>query len=202
MSTSTVQIAKDGLWYNNAALVQLLGMCPLLATSTSVSNALGMGAASTAVLVAANVVVSMIRKVIPDAVRIPAFIVIIAGMVTVIDLGMNAFAHPLHKELGIFIPLIVVNCIILGRAEAYASKHTVWESALDGLFSGLGFTLAIAVLGSIREILGAGTLFGFPLLGESFHPVVTMVLPPGAFIVLAFILMVVNWLNRGKDRTP
>ncbi|MBF0098883.1 MAG: electron transport complex subunit E [Magnetococcales bacterium] len=195
----TSQLITDGLWYNNGIFVQMLGMCPTLAVTTSAENGLGMGLATTFVLLGANVVVSLIRNFIPSAVRIPGYIIVIAAFVTIVDLSMNAYLHDLHKVLGIFIPLIVVNCIILGRAEAFASKNGVFASAIDGIFTGLGFTLALVVLGSVRELLGSGSLFGQALLGSDFHPSLVFVLPPGAFIALGFILVGVRWINAKRD---
>ncbi|MBF0614597.1 MAG: electron transport complex subunit E [Magnetococcales bacterium] len=196
MSDSNKQIMANGFWNNNGVFVQMLGMCPTLGVTTSAENAIGMGLATTAVLVGSNVVVAMVRKVIPNDVRIPAFIIIIAAFVTIVDLAMNAFVHELHKVLGIFIPLIVVNCIILGRAEAFASKNTVMASVLDGIFTGLGFTFALFLLGGIREILGSGQLFGQTLFGVDFQPALGFILPPGAFIALGFILMAYKWINE------
>ncbi|MBF0295039.1 MAG: electron transport complex subunit E [Magnetococcales bacterium] len=195
-ATSTKEIIVNGLWKNNNIFVQLLGMCPTLGVSTSVENGIGMGLATTAVLLGSNVVISMLRKFIPNDVRIPAFIIVIAAFVTIIDLSMNAFWHDLHKVLGIFIPLIVVNCVILGRAEAFASKNSVWDSIIDGIFTGLGFTLALVVLGGTREILGAGQLMGHELFSADFHPALAFILPPGAFIALGFILMIYKWLDQ------
>ena len=176
---STKEIITNGLWHNNGILVQLLGMCPTLAVTTSAENGVGMGLATTFVLLGSNIVISMIRNVIPADVRIPAYIIVIAAFVTIIDLSMNAYVHDLHKVLGIFIPLIVVNCIILGRAEAFASKNSVFKAALDGIFTGLGFALALLILGSARELLGAGTWFGISVMGSSFQPSLVFVLPPG-----------------------
>ncbi len=191
----------EGLWKNNAVFVQVLGLCPTLAVTSSAKNGIGMGLASTAVLIGSNIVVAMVKKLIPAKVRIPAFIVIIASFVTVIDLLMNAYMHGLHKVLGLFIPLIVVNCMILGRAEGFASKNNVADSFLDGVGVGLGFTLALFILGSIREILGNGSILGYSLFGDSFHPAVVMILPPGAFIGLGFILFAINYFNeRTKDK--
>ncbi|MBF0192167.1 MAG: electron transport complex subunit E [Magnetococcales bacterium] len=196
MSGETKEIIVNGFWKNNGVFVQMLGMCPTLGVTTSAENGLGMGLATTAVLVGSNMVVSMVRKVIPNDVRIPAFIIIIAAFVTIIDLVMNAFVHDLHKVLGLFIPLIVVNCIILGRAEAFASKNTVVGSILDGVFTGLGFTFALTLLGSIREILGSGQLMGHMVFGTNFQPALGFILPPGAFIALGFILMTYKWINQ------
>ncbi|MBF0127968.1 MAG: electron transport complex subunit E [Magnetococcales bacterium] len=202
--TSSKEIIVNGLWSNNNIFVQLLGMCPTLGVSTSVENGIGMGLATTAVLVGSNLVVAMVRKVIPNDVRIPAFIIIIASFVTIIDLSMNAFVHDLHKVLGLFIPLIVVNCVILGRAEAFASKNSIIHSILDGIFTGLGFTLALVLLGGVREILGSGQLLGHSLFDASFQPALGFILPPGAFIALGFILMAYKWidLKTKSKQTP
>ncbi|MBF0142612.1 MAG: electron transport complex subunit E [Magnetococcales bacterium] len=189
------KVVLDGLWYNNGVLVQMLGMCPTLAVSTNAENGIGMGLATTGVLLGSNVIVSVIRKVIPQDVRIPAYIIVIAAFVTIVDLLMNAFFLELHKTLGIFIPLIVVNCIILGRAEAFASKNGVFHAMLDGISTGVGFTLALVVLGSVREILGAGQWWGMDVMGASFHPAISMILPPGAFIALGFIMAGTKGIN-------
>jgi len=154
-----------------------------------------MGLATLAVLIGSNMAVALLRNFIPSKVRIPAFIVLIATFVTVVDLLMNAFSHNLHKSLGLFIPLIVVNCIILGRAEAFASRNTVLYSMIDGLGMGLGFTLALTTLGSIREILGNGTLFGMVLFGKGYLPMIVMILPPGAFLMLGFMMAAMNWME-------
>ncbi|MBF0272663.1 MAG: electron transport complex subunit E [Magnetococcales bacterium] len=196
MSGEIKEIIVNGFWKNNGVFVQMLGMCPTLGVTTSAENGLGMGLATASVLVGSNMVVSMVRKVIPNDVRIPAFIIIIAAFVTIIDLAMNAFVHDLHKVLGLFIPLIVVNCIILGRAEAFASKNTVIGSILDGVFTGLGFTFALTLLGSIREILGSGQIMGHVVFGPDFQPALGFILPPGAFIALGFILMTYKWINQ------
>ncbi|MBF0348345.1 MAG: electron transport complex subunit E [Magnetococcales bacterium] len=198
--SETNTIIKNGLWDNNVVFAQLLGMCPLLGVTTSAINGIGMGIATMLVLVGSNIVVSLIRNYIPNDIRIPAYVIVIASFVTIIDLSMNAFFLDLHKVLGIFIPLIVVNCAILGRAEAFASKNDALKSALDGLATGLGFTLALVLLGASREILGSGKFFGMDVMGTSFHPAIGFILPPGAFIVLGFILMSVRWidLKRGK----
>ncbi|MBF0610099.1 MAG: electron transport complex subunit E [Magnetococcales bacterium] len=196
--SSAKDLIKEGLWSNNPVFVQMLGMCPTLAVSSSAINGLAMGIAVIFVLMGSNIAISMLRKVIPNDVRIPAFIVVIATFVTVVDLMMNAFVHDLHKVLGIFIPLIVVNCIILGRAEAFAYGNGVLMSALDGFVQGLGFTFALVLLGSIREFLGAGTIFGIAATGDAFHPALTFILPPGAFIALGFIMMAFNWINSRK----
>jgi electron transport complex protein RnfE len=171
-------------------------MCPTLAVTTQAINGIGMGLAATFVLVCSNFVIAVLRKIIPDKVRIAVFIVIIATFVTIVDLVMEGFFYELHKSLGIFIPLIVVNCIILGRAEAFASKNPVLNSIADGLGMGLGFTCSITVLGSIRELLGAGSIFGLSLLGRSYLPFLIAILPPGAFIALGLLLGLMNKINE------
>jgi len=187
-----------GVIKENPVLVLLLGMCPTLAVTSSAVNGAGMGIASTAVLLGSNFVISLLKNVIPDKVRIPVFIVIIASFVTIIDLTMAAYLPELHESLGIFIPLIVVNCIILGRAEAFASKNNISASLIDGLVMGLGFTLALTVLGGIREILGAGAIFGVKFVSSDASTVLLFILPPGAFIALGFLIAVVNRLTRNK----
>lgn len=196
---SLAEQLRRGVWSENPLLRLTLGMCPALAVTTSVENGIGMGAATTFVLVCSNVVVSSLRKVIPRRVRIPSFIVIIASFVTIVDLTMHAAFFDLHRSLGIFIPLIVVNCIILGRAEAFASKRPVLDALMDGLSMGVGFTLALVVLGSVREILGSGTLFGQPLFGDGYLPVLVMILPPGAFITLGFVVAGMNRVGEAKS---
>lgn len=188
-----------GLMKENPIFVQFLGMCATLAVSTSVINGIGMGLSTTAVLVASNIIISLIRKCIPNKVRIAAYIIVIAGCVTAVEMALDAFAPAISKSLGIFIPLIVVNCIILGRAEAFASKNGVLKSALDGIGMGLGFTLALVILGSIREILGNGTFLGISLFGESYHPATILILPPGAFIVLGIVLAVIHLISSKKE---
>ena len=194
-----------GFWEENPSLVLVLGMCPTLAVTTSAYNGLGMGAASTFVLFGSNVVISMLRKIIPKKVRIPAFIVVIAAFVTIVDMLLKAYQFDLHRNLGLFVPLIVVNCIILGRAEAFASRRSVLESAMDGLGMGLGFTLTLFVLGAIRELIGAGTITFFQLgdtvvrlspFGDSYGGVLVMILPPGAFISLGFLVALQNRLMK------
>ncbi|NOQ52451.1 MAG: RnfABCDGE type electron transport complex subunit E [Desulfuromonadaceae bacterium] len=196
---SLVKIFSKGIWKENAVFKLLLGMCPLLAVTTSAENGLGMGLASTFVLVCSNTVVAILRKLIPPKVRIPAFIIIIATFVTVVQLCMEAWIYGLYQALGIFIPLIVVNCLILGRAEAFASKRPVLDSAVDGLGMGLGFTLALFILGSVREIFGAGELLGFSLFGAAYQPVLLMILPPGAFISLGLLLAIMNRFEAAKS---
>ena len=197
-----MSLAKEftkGIWKENAVFKLLLGMCPLLAVTTSAENGLGMGAASTFVLVCSNIVVAILRKLIPPKVRIPAFIIVIATFVTVVQLCMEAWVYGLYQSLGIFIPLIVVNCLILGRAEAFASKRPVIDAAVDGLGMGLGFTLALFILGAAREIFGSGALLGFDLFGAGYQPMLLMILPPGAFITLGLLLAGMNKLEAGKD---
>jgi Na+-translocating ferredoxin:NAD+ oxidoreductase subunit E len=188
-----------GLWNDNPVLRLLLGMCPALAVTTAVEYAVGMGLSATFVLLSSNVVVASLRNIIPAKTRLPCFIVIIATFVTVVDLVLNAFAHDIHKSLGIFIPLIVVNCVILGRAEAFASKRPVFDSLLDGLGMGLGFTLALVALASVREVLGNGTWLGISLTGGDFTPVLLFVLPPGAFISLGFLLAGMNVIEKRRQ---
>ena len=184
-----------GLIKENPTLVLLLGMCPTLGVTSSAINGLGMGLATTFVLVMANIAVSMVKSVIPDKIRIPSFIVIIAAFVTVVQLVMEAYLPSLFKSLGIFIPLIVVNCIVLGRAEAFASKNSIGKSAIDGLGMGLGFSLALVALGSIRELLGSGRLFDIPIYSENYVSLL-FVLAPGAFIVLGYLVAIVNRIKK------
>jgi len=186
------ELLANGVVRQNPILVQLLGICPMLAVSTSLKNGVGMGIASTAVLICSNVVISLLRGVIHPKIRIVVYIAVIAGFVTAADLLLNAFAHDLWLSLGIFIPLIVVNCMILARAEVFASKNSVWRSALDGLGMGLGFTLAICLVSSIREILGNGTLYGQPILGSAYEPALILISPPGGFFCLAGLIAVVS----------
>ncbi|MDO9464111.1 MAG: electron transport complex subunit E [bacterium] len=187
-----------GILAENPTFRLILGMCPTLAVSTSLVNAIGMGAATTFVLLGSNILVSLFRKFIPSNIRIPAFIVIIATFVTIVELIMQAYFPALNKSLGIFIPLIVVNCIILGRAEAFASKNPVFPSIMDALGMGIGFTGALALLGATREILGAGTIWGYHILGTGFNPVIIMILPPGAFIALGLFLGLFNSLAKKR----
>ncbi len=192
---------SKGIWRENAVFRLLLGLCPVLAVTTSAENGLGMGLATTFVLVNSNIVVSLLRKVIPSKVRIPAFIVIIASFVTIVQLVMEAYVYGLHKSLGIFIPLIVVNCLILGRAEAFASKNGTFISVIDGIGMGAGFTLALFVLGAVREIFGSGTLLGMSLFGGGYEPFLLMILPPGAFITLGLLLAGMNRIDAIRDVT-
>ena len=188
---SKLSILTNGIIKENPVLVLLLGTCPFLATSSSLINALGMGLSATAVLICSNIVISMLRKVIPDKVRIPCYIVVIAGFVTLVQFVLQAYAPEINKALGVFIPLIVVNCIILGRAEAFANKNTVIDSLFDGIGIGLGFTLSLTTLGLVREILGSGSAFGYVLLPETTN-LLLFVLPPGAFITLGFLSALFN----------
>lgn len=189
-------VFKEGIITNNPVLVQLLGMCATLATSTSLVNGIGMGLSTTAVLICANIVISLIRKLIPSKIRIAAYVVVIAGFVTIVDLLMKAYTPSLSASLGLFIPLIVVNCIILGRAEAFASKNGVMASALDGIAMGIGFTLTLAVMGIVREIIGNGTFLGISLFGENFPAATLMIMPAGGFLVLGCLIAVVQYLIR------
>lgn len=195
---SLVHEFSKGLWKENAVFKLLLGMCPLLAVTTSAENGLAMGLATTFVLACANLTVALLRKFIPARVRIPAFIVIIASFVTVVQLCMEAWFYDLYQALGIFIPLIVVNCLILARAEAFASKNPVVTSIADGLGMGLGFTLSLFILGSVRELFGSGAILGVSLFGSSYQPVLLMILPPGAFITLGLLLALISRLGRAN----
>jgi len=195
---SLIKEFTKGLLKENPLFSLLLGMCASLAVTTSVNNGFGMGVSMTAVLVASNIVISLLRRFIPDNVRIPAYIVVIATFVTVLEMFMHAFVPDLYESLGIFVPLIVVNCIILGRAEAFAGKNGVLASLLDGLGMGVGYTIALTLLGAIRELLGNGTLLGHTVLGESIPPALIMILPPGAFITLAVILALINKLQQKR----
>jgi electron transport complex protein RnfE len=187
-----LNVFTKGLWRENAVFKLVLGMCPTLAVTTSAENGLGMGLATTFVLICSNIAIAMLRKMIPGGVRIPVFIVVIASFVTVVQLCMEAFVYDLYKALGIFIPLIVVNCLILGRAEAFASKRPVIPAVADGLGMGIGFTLALLVLGSVRELLGSGSIFGISVFGVAYPPFLLLILPPGAFIALGFLLAGMN----------
>ncbi|WKY43031.1 electron transport complex subunit E [Eubacteriaceae bacterium ES2] len=187
-----------GIIKENPTFVLLLGMCPTLAVTTSAVNGMGMGLATMVVLICSNVVISAMRKIIPDSIRIPAFIVIIASFVTIVGMLLKAYLPSLDAALGLFIPLIVVNCIILGRAEAFAFSNGIADSFADGVGMGLGFTLSLTVLGSIREILGVGSIFGMTLFGASYEPVLLMILPPGAFLTLGLLIGLINFLSKKK----
>jgi electron transport complex protein RnfE len=191
---SQLQNFTKGFFKENPILVLVLGTCPTLATSTSVLNGMGMGIATTFVLIGSNVVISLLSGVIPDKVRIPAFVVIIASFVTMVDLIMQAYTPDLYETLGIFIPLIVVNCIVLGRAEAYASKNSVWDSFIDGAGMGLGFTMALGILGAFREIVGSGTILGHKFIqGDG---ILVFILAPGAFWALGYLIALINRMKR------
>ena len=192
---NALKTLTNGILKENPTFALVLGMCPTLATTTSAINGMSMGLATLFVLVCSNVVISLLKNLIPDKVRIPAFIVVIATFVTMVQLAMQAYLPAIYDVLGLFIPLIVVNCIVLGRAEAFAAKNSVGLSALDGLGMGLGFTLSLTVLGMIREILGAGTLFGFQVY-NSHYATLIFVLAPGAFICLAYLMAAVNKLQK------
>jgi electron transport complex protein RnfE len=192
---NAMKTLTNGILKENPTFALVLGMCPTLATTTSAVNGMSMGLATLFVLVCSNVVISLLKNLIPDKVRIPAFIVVIATFVTMVQLVMQAYLPAIYDVLGLFIPLIVVNCIVLGRAEAFAAKNTVGLSALDGLGMGLGFTLSLTVLGVIREFLGAGTVFGFQLYSSQFAALI-FVLAPGAFICLAYLMAAVNKLQK------
>ena len=198
MNKTSIENLTRGIIKENPIFVMLLGMCPTLGVTTSAINGLGMGLATMFVLMMSNVAISSIKKIIPDIIRIPSFIVIIASFVTTLEMIMQAYLPVLYSALGIYIPLIVVNCIILGRAEAFASKNTIFQSLLDAIGMGIGFTGALVILGSIREILGNGTLFGFTIFGEISNPMLLFIMPPGAFLALASIIIVVNKLRGVK----
>ena len=193
------KIFRDGIINDNPIFVQLIGMCSTLAVSTNVVNSVAMGAAVIAVLVGSNLVISILRNVIPDKIRIPAFVVVIATFVTIVEMFMKAYAPPIYEALGIFLPLIVVNCIILARAEAFASKNGIVASIVDGIGMGIGYTIALVVLGAIREIFGAGTFLGMQVLPASYQPAGIFVMPPGAFILLGILIGVFNLARRKKS---
>jgi len=207
------RIIADGLWLNNPGTVQLLGLCPLLAVTTTVTNGLGLGLATTLTLVASNVIVSLIRRLVRPEVRIPVFVLVIASVVTVIELAMNAWLHELYMILGIFIPLIVTNCSIIGRAESFASRHSVDRALLDGLAMGIGFTLVLVTLGGLRELIGHGTLLAQAhlMFGEfgrhltltvipDYRGILLAILPPGAFLGLGFLIAGMNVINARREQ--
>ena len=198
MSKYTKTLTK-GIVAENPVLRLCLGTCPTLAVTTSVANGLGMGLAATAVLIGSNVVISLLRKVIPDKVRIPAYITIIAGFVTLVQMLVQAYLPAINDSLGLFLPLIVVNCIILGRAEAFASKNSVVLSALDGVGMGIGFTLALTLMGGIRELLGAGTLLGIPLINQ---PMLIFIMAPGGFFVFGMLIAAANAITKKMGKKP
>ena len=190
-----------GLYKENPVFRLALGLCPTLAVTSAVENGVGMGIAATLVLVSSNFIISLVRNLVPKKIRIPIFIVVIATFVTIIEMLMQAYSPDLYKALGIFVPLIVVNCIILGRAEAFASKNGVFYSVIDGLGMGIGFTLSLVIISSIRELLGNGSFYGIPILPESYTPVTIMIMAPGAFLTLGYVLSLFQWLDlRAKKR--
>lgn len=196
MEMSKIKILTNGFIKENPTLVLVLGTCPSLAVTTSIFNALGMGAATTFVLIMSNMLISMLKSIIPDKIRIPCYILVIATFVTIVDLIIQAYVPALSSSLGVFIPLIVVNCIVLGRAEAFAGKNSVIDSTLDGIGMGIGFTLAISIIAFCRELLGSGALFGQKIF--PFDGILVFVLAPGAFIVFGFTIAIVKWLQKAK----
>lgn len=192
---SYLQLIYNGVIKENPALILMLGMCPTLAVTTSASNGFGMGVSTMAVLVFANLLISLLRKIIPDAVRLPAFIVVVASLVTVVEMITQAYLPALYESLGLYIPLIVVNCIILGRAEAFASKNDPTSSVFDGIGMGLGFTLALVIIGFLREFIGTGCAFGIQILPEAYPGIGIFTNAPGAFLVMAFVVAVMNKMN-------
>ncbi len=191
------ELIKDGIWNKNPVLVQAIGLCPTLAVTTSLKNGFYMGVASTFVLVGSNVIISIIKSFIPAKVRIPVYITVIASFVTLVQLFVSAYLPELNKTLGIFIPLIVVNCIILGRAEAFASKNGVFDSLIDGVSMGIGFTLALMIMAGIREFLGANKLFDL-LVIPGFEPAAAMILPVGGFLTMGVLIAIMNYINMKK----
>ena len=189
---SLISLIYDGVIKSNPSLVLMLGMCPTLAVTTSATNGFGMGVSTMAVLIVSNLLISLLRKIIPDAVRLPAYIVVVASLVTVVEMITQAYLPVLYKSLGLYIPLIVVNCIILGRAEAFASQNDPIPSIFDGIGMGLGFTIALVIIGAVREILGAGTVFGMQIMPASYNPIAIFVKAPGAFLVIAFVIAIMN----------
>ncbi len=198
MNKTSIENLTRGIIRENPTFVMLLGMCPTLGVTTSGMNGLGMGLATMFVLMLSNMAISLVKDIIPAIVRIPSFIVIIASFVTVLEMVMQAYVPALYGALGIYIPLIVVNCIILGRAEAFASKNTIWQSLLDAIGMGIGFTWALTLLGAVREILGNGSIFGWSFVAEDAHPLLLFIMPPGAFLALAAIIILVNKIRGAK----
>lgn len=194
------QVFRNGLIKENPIFVQLIGMCSTLAVTTSAVNGIAMGLAVTVVLIGSNLVISLIRNVIPDKIRIPSFIVVIATFVTIIDMFLKAYSPTIYNALGLFIPLIVVNCIIFARAESFASKNGILPSIVDGLGMGLGYTLALLILGSIRELLGAGALFGYQIMSASYQPALIAIMPPGAFIILGILIGIFNKVRMKNEK--
>ena len=198
-TTPTADLVR-GIWRENPVLIQLLGLCPALAVTNSVENALAMGIATFFVLLGSSVLVSSLKRFIPGEVRISTYILIIATFVTMADLGLEALVPAIHKELGAFISLIVVNCMILGRQEAFASKRPVGRAALDAVGTGVGFLIAMVMMGGVREILGSGSFLGVSLFGANFEPWVVMILPPGGFLTLGFLLLVLAWVEKKRQK--
>ena len=192
------KVFKNGIIDDNPTFVQVIGMCPTLAVTSSAINGIGMGLSTAVVLTCSNLVISLLRKVIPDKIRIPAFIVVIATFVTIVQMLLKAYVPSLDAALGLYIPLIVVNCIILARAESFASKNGPTASAVDGIGMGLGFTMALTIIGAIRELLGAGSIFGVSLFGASYQPALLFILPPGAFLTLGFLMALFNSVVKKK----
>jgi Na+-translocating ferredoxin:NAD+ oxidoreductase subunit E len=195
---SKLKTLTNGILKENPVLVLLLGLCPTLAVTTGAVNGFGMGVSTMAVLICSNAVIAMLKNVIPKKVRVPAYIVVIAGFVTIVQMLLKAFLPTLDAALGLYIPLIVVNCIIFGRAEMFASKNKVVDSIMDGIGMGVGFTLALTLIGLIRELLGSGSAFGFLLAGSDWTPMMIFMLAPGGFFVLAMIIATINWLSKGQ----
>lgn len=195
MNNPSFNNLSKGIFKENPVFVMMLGMCPTLGVTTSMANGLGMGLATLFVLIMSNLAISAVKNLIPSMVRIPCYIVMIASFVTIINLLMEAYLPEIHARLGIYIPLIVVNCIILGRAEAFASKNNLGQSFLDALGMGLGFTLALSLLGAVREILGAGSILGWNFIGENGYPVLLFIMPPGAFLALAGLIVIFNKIS-------
>lgn len=199
-ANSPVERLYNGIYKENPTFVMMLGMCPTLAVTTSAMNGLGMGLTTTVILTMSNMIISMLRKVIPDRVRVPAFIVVIASFVTIVEFLLKAYIPSLYASLGIYIPLIVVNCIILGRAESYASKNGLVGSIFDGIGMGLGFTVGLTSIGAVRELIGAGQIFGLQIMPAAYEPIAIFVLAPGAFFVLAFLVAAMNKFQIGCAR--
>jgi electron transport complex protein RnfE len=195
-----LKILRNGILDENPTFVQVIGMCPTLAVTTAAINGIGMGLATTAVLACSNVVISLIRKLVPDDVRIPAYVVVIASFVTIVEFILKGFLPELNNALGLFIPLIVVNCIILARAEAFASKNTPVDAFFDGVGMGLGFTCALTLIGIVRELLGNGSVFGLGIMPEAFPRTVIMILPPGAFLTLGLLMAGLNYLKAKRSK--
>ncbi|MDI9494588.1 MAG: electron transport complex subunit E [Bacillota bacterium] len=198
MNNNKLALLRNGIIKENPVLVLLLGTCPTLAVTTSAINGLGMGVSTMAVLICSNIVISILKNVIPDKVRIPCYIVVIAGFVTIVSLLLQAFAPTINEALGLFIPLIVVNCIILGRAEMFANKNSVIDAAFDGVGMGLGFTIALFLMGSIRELLGSGAWFGINLTADLISPMAIFMLAPGAFFTYGCLVALINYLSKGR----